>query len=306
MANARHDTTCLNCGHTVDLRFCPACGQENVLPDPSLWKRFKSAFWFSGIFEMNFLRAIRSLMLSPGSLTLRYFNGKLASTFDPMRLLFIVTVLYLSTISQLTHITPSKNLPFVAPTPIAFEVKLPSGVSSVNSMAQLEAAKSQIIDASSETEYESLRAAMATEEALKTRASGRYFDRRTAMEEDAGFIAIYVFPFVVLGLHWLFRRSHPRHAHWVFVAHWWSFMGCLYVFNTAFVIPMHWLDIYNRLLQNIVYAWFVGATLGFLWLAFRRAYQLTPWRATGVTVAVVIWWALLMFAGLVIRRVLTL
>jgi hypothetical protein len=87
----REDKTCLNCGHTVDERFCPHCGQENIESRKTFHHLFVHFFEDLTHYENAFWRTIKNLLFKPGALTKEYLSGKRLSYLAPVRLYIFIS-----------------------------------------------------------------------------------------------------------------------------------------------------------------------------------------------------------------------
>lgn len=79
----RHNKTCQNCGHFVEKRFCPGCGQENSDSRHSfhhLFTHFISDFLH---YDSSFWKTTKTLFTKPGKASLDYMNGKRKSYVNP-------------------------------------------------------------------------------------------------------------------------------------------------------------------------------------------------------------------------------
>jgi hypothetical protein len=85
---------CLNCGHPVDNRFCPTCGQKNTDFRVSLWHVLKEMA--SETFELDgrVPRTLFPFVFKPGTLTREYNAGKRASYTSPFRLFLAMTLVW--------------------------------------------------------------------------------------------------------------------------------------------------------------------------------------------------------------------
>ncbi|SEM20882.1 Protein of unknown function [Chryseobacterium taichungense] len=87
----RADKTCLNCGHLVEERFCPHCGQENTetkQPFHYLFTHFIEDFTH---YDGQFWKTIRYLLLNPGRLTKEYLTGKRQTYVAPVKLYIFIS-----------------------------------------------------------------------------------------------------------------------------------------------------------------------------------------------------------------------
>lgn len=87
----REDKTCLNCGHIVEERFCPHCGQENTetkQPFHYLFTHFIEDFTH---YDGQFWKTIKYLLFRPGKLTKEYLAGKRQVYVAPVKLYIFVS-----------------------------------------------------------------------------------------------------------------------------------------------------------------------------------------------------------------------
>lgn len=89
----RQDHHCLNCGASVEKKFCPECGQENV-------ELHDSFFHLAGHFladyfhyDSKFFKSLGYLFTKPGFLTKEYLEGRRVSYIPPLRLFFFISIL---------------------------------------------------------------------------------------------------------------------------------------------------------------------------------------------------------------------
>ncbi|WP_228464531.1 DUF3667 domain-containing protein [Chryseobacterium antibioticum] len=95
----REDKTCLNCGHEVEERFCPHCGQENIESRHPFYYLFTHFFEDFTHYDGQFWGTMKNLLFKPGKLTKIYLEGKRAQFVPPVKLyIFIsfVTFLFIS------------------------------------------------------------------------------------------------------------------------------------------------------------------------------------------------------------------
>ncbi|GEN67591.1 DUF3667 domain-containing protein [Chryseobacterium rhizosphaerae] len=87
----REDKTCLNCGHQVEERFCPHCGQENIerrQPFYFLFTHFIEDFTH---YDGQFWGTLKNLIFKPGMLTNTYLEGKRQKFVPPVKLYIFVS-----------------------------------------------------------------------------------------------------------------------------------------------------------------------------------------------------------------------
>lgn len=92
----RTNKTCLNCGHHVEERFCPHCGQENTEPRKPFHYLFTHFFEDLTHYDGQFWGTIKNLLFKPGKLTNIYLEGKRQVYVPPVKLyIFISFVTFL-------------------------------------------------------------------------------------------------------------------------------------------------------------------------------------------------------------------
>jgi hypothetical protein len=92
----RHDKTCLNCGSTVEERYCSHCGQENTEPKESFGHLIGHFLEDVTHYDSQLLTTIKDLIFKPGFLTSEYNAGKRISYLNPIRMyIFISAVFFL-------------------------------------------------------------------------------------------------------------------------------------------------------------------------------------------------------------------
>ncbi|HLS31720.1 MAG TPA: DUF3667 domain-containing protein [Flavobacteriaceae bacterium] len=88
----RTERNCLNCGAYVEERFCPHCGQENVINRPSFYFLFTTFLKDLVNYDSNFWKTITTLFLKPGSIVNQYLAGKRKSFVNPIKLYFFISL----------------------------------------------------------------------------------------------------------------------------------------------------------------------------------------------------------------------
>jgi Protein of unknown function (DUF3667) len=89
----RTSTDCLNCGKTVDGRYCAACGQENREPAESVGHLFQHFFEDLTHWDGKAAKSVKILFKHPGLLSKLYIQGKRHSYILPIRLYFVCTLI---------------------------------------------------------------------------------------------------------------------------------------------------------------------------------------------------------------------
>lgn len=87
----RKDTTCENCGHTVEERYCSRCGQENVATRQTFGHLVKHFMEDLTHYESNFWKTIKYLLFRPALLTKHYLSGKRMTYVAPVRLYLFIS-----------------------------------------------------------------------------------------------------------------------------------------------------------------------------------------------------------------------
>jgi len=85
---------CINCGHDFTGNFCPICSQKEELGRVS-WRSVRQGLmdiW--GLGNRSLLYSLWQLLWRPGHVISDYIDGKRQVSFPPVKMLFIVAVLY--------------------------------------------------------------------------------------------------------------------------------------------------------------------------------------------------------------------
>lgn len=85
---------CNNCDHDFTGNFCPVCSQKSGTGRIS-WKSVRQGvmdIW--GLGSRSMLFSIFQLLLRPGYMIREYISGKRQVSFPPVKMLFVVTVIY--------------------------------------------------------------------------------------------------------------------------------------------------------------------------------------------------------------------
>jgi hypothetical protein len=110
---ARHlrpNKTCLNCGATVEERYCTRCGQENLEPKESIGHIVGHFFADITHFDSKLFITLKDLILRPGFLTREYVAGRRMSYLNPIRMyVFISAVFFLALFTGKKEQQPEKG-----------------------------------------------------------------------------------------------------------------------------------------------------------------------------------------------------
>lgn len=87
----RAEKDCLNCGHYVEEKFCPNCGQENAEPRKPFHYLFTHFFEDLTHYDGQFWGTIKNLLFKPGKLTTTYLQGKRQIFVPPVKLYIFVS-----------------------------------------------------------------------------------------------------------------------------------------------------------------------------------------------------------------------
>lgn len=89
----REEKDCLNCGHIVEERFCPHCGQENTQPRQPFYFLFTHFIEDFTHYDGQFWKTIQYLIGRPGRLTREYLAGKRQLFVPPVKLYIFISFL---------------------------------------------------------------------------------------------------------------------------------------------------------------------------------------------------------------------
>lgn len=97
----RKANQCLNCGEQINevYNFCPRCGQENNNNNISFGLLFRE--FFSNYFSLDsrFGRSIKPFLISPGTLTNAFNEGKRVRFAHPVRLYLVISLIHFTIFS---------------------------------------------------------------------------------------------------------------------------------------------------------------------------------------------------------------
>jgi len=87
----REYKACENCGHYVEKRFCPECGQENIETRQPFHYLFTISIEDFVHYDGRFWKTIRYLLFSPARLTKTYLSGKRNLYVPPVTLYIFIS-----------------------------------------------------------------------------------------------------------------------------------------------------------------------------------------------------------------------
>jgi hypothetical protein len=87
---------CRNCNTNFEAKFCHNCGQKAfTADDTSIKSIFKELVHFFTNLESNLLLTLKTIIVSPGKLTLDYCSGIRKKYYKPLSLFLLIVVIYL-------------------------------------------------------------------------------------------------------------------------------------------------------------------------------------------------------------------
>jgi hypothetical protein len=90
----RHEKNCLNCGATVEERYCTRCGQENVEPKESVGHLIGHFFADITHFDSKIFTTLKDLLFRPGFLTSEYVAGRRMRYLNPIRMYVFISAIF--------------------------------------------------------------------------------------------------------------------------------------------------------------------------------------------------------------------
>lgn len=101
----RKETDCLNCGATVQSRYCHVCGQENVEPKETFWHMGTHFFYDITHFDGSFFITLKDLLFKPGFLSREYLLGRRKKYLHPVRMYVFTSAVFFLIFFSLFHIS---------------------------------------------------------------------------------------------------------------------------------------------------------------------------------------------------------
>lgn len=101
----RKETDCLNCGATVQGRFCQVCGQENTEPKESFWHMFTHFLYDITHFDGSFFVTLKDLLFKPGFLSKEYMLGRRKKYLHPVRMYVFTSAVFFLVFFSMFHVS---------------------------------------------------------------------------------------------------------------------------------------------------------------------------------------------------------
>ena len=90
----RKDKDCLNCGATVQGRYCHICGQENIVTHQNIWGLTRHFVYDIFHFDGKFFDTLVNMFAHPGSVAREYVGGKRMKYLDPIRMYLFTSAVF--------------------------------------------------------------------------------------------------------------------------------------------------------------------------------------------------------------------
>ncbi len=90
----RKEKNCLNCGTTVQGKYCHVCGQENAEPKETFWGMVTHFFYDITHFDGKFFTSLKDLFFLPGFLSAEYMKGRRMSYLNPIRMYVFTSAVF--------------------------------------------------------------------------------------------------------------------------------------------------------------------------------------------------------------------
>lgn len=90
----RHENDCLNCGTTLEGKFCHNCGQENLQIRENFGHMMNHAISDYFHFDHQFFHTLKPLLFEPGKLTNEYMAGRRMQYLHPIKMYIFISIVY--------------------------------------------------------------------------------------------------------------------------------------------------------------------------------------------------------------------
>jgi len=101
----RKETDCLNCGATVQGRYCHVCGQENTEPKETFWHMVTHFFYDITHFDGSFFVTLKDLLFKPGFLSREYMLGRRKKYLHPVRMYVFTSAVFFLVFFSMFHVS---------------------------------------------------------------------------------------------------------------------------------------------------------------------------------------------------------
>lgn len=283
----RENPNCLNCGNTVEERYCTHCGQENVESRQSAGHLFFHFFEDLTHYEGKFWSSMRLLMFRPGVLSREYLDGRRNRYLVPVRMYIFVsfiTFVILGLLPSPEKFTDDDRPPY------------PKGYSSVDAHDfALEFAEGGIVYLITSREYRSLAHYDSVKKSLPENKRPDVYDdffnermiylsKFTPLENGDRFVAsigksipkalFFVMPLFALVIYFFHSRKKWLYFdHGIFTLHFFSFT--LLFITILSILRVIAFKINETVFDVYMYAMAIGITVGlplYFIAAHRRMY----------------------------------
>ncbi|HVW95055.1 MAG TPA: DUF3667 domain-containing protein [Mucilaginibacter sp.] len=107
----RKENNCLNCGTTLEGKYCHNCGQENLEIKESFGHMMNHAISDYFHFDHQFFHTLKPLLFKPGYLTNEYMAGRRAQYLHPVKMYIFISLVYFVLLLKSGHDVVKINQP---------------------------------------------------------------------------------------------------------------------------------------------------------------------------------------------------
>lgn len=286
----RHDKTCLNCGATVEERFCTRCGQENLEPKETVGHIVGHFFEDITHFDGKFFVTVKDLILRPGFLTREYGAGRRAKYLNPIRMYIFISAVFFLTLfagksehqaeDQAAAAKPAKKpvAPNTESLNLAFgnsgNVIIELDETKYNTVKQYDSVQHSLPDSARDKGF--MHWVLRKNVSLKETNGGREHVR---LEEDVSHsipkLMFVLLPLFALYVGWFYSRKKYYYVqHAIFSVHFHSFVFLLFLvcFLLAKIAPEPWGPIIVMVIAFLlIFVYLVAALYGMYGQSFWRS-----------------------------------
>ena len=95
----------MNCGATVQGRYCHVCGQENTEPKETFWHMVTHFFYDITHFDGSFFVTLKDLLFKPGFLSREYMLGRRKKYLHPVRMYVFTSAVFFLVFFSMFHVS---------------------------------------------------------------------------------------------------------------------------------------------------------------------------------------------------------